>query len=201
MPGMYGDDFDLVGVITGIVEKDRIITGKSIKPEMVAIGLASSGLHTNGYSLARHILFEMMGFSHDTELKELGGTIGDALLNPHISYWPAISCIMENKVRIHGMAHITGGGLYDNVPRILPEGIGAVFKKGVLPVPPIINLIVEEGNISERESYRVFNMGIGMVIFVDAKFADKALKLCQSKGFVAGIIGKTVKSKTPVEII
>ncbi|MEM4248439.1 MAG: phosphoribosylformylglycinamidine cyclo-ligase, partial [Candidatus Nanoarchaeia archaeon] len=202
MPGMYGNDFDIVGVITGVVDKDKIISGSGIVPGMSAIGIASNGLHTNGYSLARNVLFERMGYDPFTELKELGGTIGQALLKPHTSYWPAIKKLLQKKIKIEGMAHITGGGLYDKVPRILPKGIGVVFRKNILPIPPIMTLIVEEGGISDKEAYRVFNMGIGMVMFFDAKATDKALKIIRECGFKAEVIGETVKSKSvPVEII
>ncbi len=200
MPGMYGDDFDLVGIVTGVVEKDRLITGRKIRPGDVAVGLASNGLHTNGYSLARHILFEKMGCDVDTELRELGGTVGEALLKPHISYWPAIRKALAEGVGIHGIAHITGGGLYENVPRVLPGSVGVVFRKDVLPVPPIVKLIVEEGNISEDEAYRVFNMGVGMVWFVGRKSADAALAACRSCGYTAEIIGEAVKGGRNVRI-
>lgn len=130
MPGMYGDDFDLVGSITGVVEKSKLITGEKIKSGCIAIGLASNGLHTNGYSLARHILFEKCRYNVNTELKELNGTIGEALLKPHTCYWKAIDKALNiDNIPIDGIAHITGGGLYDNVPRILPEDVDVVFHK------------------------------------------------------------------------
>ncbi len=201
MPGMYGNDFDIVGMMTGVVDKDKIISGKGMKPGMAAVGLASNGLHTNGYSLARHVLFEKMRYSPHTELNELGSSISEALLKPHTSYWKALKSLMDAKVKIEGIAHITGGGLYDNVPRILPKGVGVRFKKNILPIPPIFTLIVEEGDISEKEAYRVFNMGVGMVVFMDDSIADKAVKICQKAGFVAAKIGETVRSATPVEIV
>ncbi len=171
MPGMYGDDFDLVGVVTGVVEKDKLITGEGIKPGFAAIGIASNGLHTNGYSLARHILFEIKRYSVDTELRELDGTIGEALLRPHTCYWKAIQAALKADINIKGIAHITGGGLYDNVPRILPRNVDVVFAKDSMPVPPIFRLIQEEGNVTEPEMYRVFNMGIGMVWFIPSSEA------------------------------
>ncbi|HBC87001.1 MAG TPA: phosphoribosylformylglycinamidine cyclo-ligase [Lentisphaeria bacterium] len=198
MPGMYGDDFDLVGVITGVVEEKRLITGKKIKPGYVAVGIASNGLHTNGFSLARRVLFQQCGYSIDTELKELGGTIGEALLKPHISYWPAIKKAMDKKLPLDGIAHITGGGLYDNVPRILPNNVNVMFDRSVLPVLPIFTLMVEEGNIALEEAYRVFNMGIGMVWFVPEKSAKEAVKICRDTGFTAGVIGKVVKGSRKV---
>lgn len=197
MPGMYGDDCDVVGVITGVVEKSKLITGKEICPGYKAVGIASSGLHTNGYSLARRVLFQQCGYDVDTELKELGCSIGEALLKPHTSYWPAIKKAM-GKLPLHGIAHITGGGLYENVPRILPDNVDVVFTAGRLPVSPIFTLIVEEGNIQMEEAYRVFNMGIGMVWFLPAKDADKAVALCESLNYKAAVIGEVIKGKRKV---
>ena len=201
MPGMYGDDFDLVGVITGIVEKDKIITGEHISTDHVAIGLASSGLHTNGFSLARHVLFKENKLSPNTEFDELGESLGSALLHPHVCYWKAIEKALDSNINIAGMAHITGGGLYDNVPRILPENMGVVFYKDALPVPPIFNLIQSKGHVEDKEMYRVFNMGIGMVWFVPTEDADKAVEICTSLGYKANICGKVVKGTRNVEII
>jgi len=202
MPGMYGDDFDLVGVITGIVEKDEIITGEKIAPGYVAIGLGSNGLHTNGFSLARKIVFDICGYTVDTVLPELNGeSVGAALLKPHICYYPAIRECQQNKVALDGIAHITGGGLYDNVPRILPEGVGVVFDKvNELPVPPIFKLLVEKGNVSHQEAYRVFNMGVGMVWFVPACDEAKALEIARRNGYAAETIGYVEKSSVPVTV-
>jgi len=194
MPGMYGNDFDLVGVITGVVERDLLITGARIRPGHVAIGLASAGLHTNGYSLARRVLFEKCRYGVDTELKELGGTVGDALLAPHLCYWPAIRQAMRTGLPLDGIAHITGGGLYDNVPRILPDGVAVRFDVRGLPVPPIFPLICEEGRIPAQEAYRVFNMGVGMVWFVPPEAAKKAIALCRRRGFAAFPCGEAVKA-------
>ena len=203
MPGMYGDDFDLVGVITGIVEKDEIITGEKIAPGYVAIGLGSNGLHTNGFSLARKIVFDICGYTVDTVLPELNGeSVGAALLKPHICYYPAIRECQQNKVALDGIAHITGGGLYDNVPRILPEGVGVVFDKvNKLPVPPIFKLLVEKGNVSHQEAYRVFNMGVGMVWFVPKADEAKALEIARKNGYVAETIGYVEKSDVPVTVV
>jgi len=202
MPGMYGDDFDLVGVITGIVEKDEIITGEKIAPGHIAIGLGSNGLHTNGFSLARKIVFDICKYSVDTVLPELGESVGSALLKPHICYYPAIREVQQNKLALDGIAHITGGGLYDNVPRILPEGVGVVFddvKK--LPVPPIFKLLVEKGEVSHQEAYRVFNMGVGMVWFVPESDAAKALEIACKNGYAAEVIGHVEKSSVPVTVL
>lgn len=196
MPGMYGNDFDLVGVITGIVEKSKLITGEKIKPGHVAIGLSSNGLHTNGFSLARRILFHSRDYAVDTELKELGETIGEALLKPHICYWSAIKAVMEANIPLDGIAHITGGGLYDNVPRILPDNVNAVFQKSRIPdAPPIFRLLVEEGNVDDSEAYRVFNMGVGMVWFVTPEYVDKTIGIANSLGYNAFVFGEVTEGE------
>ncbi len=200
MPGMYGEEFDLVGVITGVVEKDKLITGEKIRPGHIAVGISSNGLHTNGYSLARKVLFEKCEYTVKTELKELGESVGSALLKSHTSYLPAIKEAFRTKLQLHGIAHITGGGLYDNVPRILPRGAGVVFNLKTFPIPPIFSLIVESGNISKEEAYRVFNMGVGMVWFIPEKEADKAVKVCKKAGFNAAIIGEVVKGNKTVKV-
>ncbi len=194
MPGMYGDDFDLVGVITGIVEKDKLITGENIAPGDVAIGLPSSGLHTNGFSLARKVLFEQCGYTVDSKPEELGGmSVGEALLKPHTCYWPALKQCFDQDITIDGIAHITGGGLYDNTPRILPENVNVIFDSKSMQVLPIFKLITEKGKISHEEAYRVFNMGIGMVLFVKPDIAGKVIDLCKGAGFNAAICGKVTE--------
>jgi len=200
MPGMYGNDFDLVGVITGVVEKSKLITGEKIRPGHVAIGIGSSGMHTNGFSLARKILFAQCGYTVHTYLPELGETVGEALLKPHTSYYPAIRKAQEANLNLDGIAHITGGGLYDNVPRILPKNVDAVFRTDVLPVPPIFKVIVDKGNVDPIEAYRVFNMGIGMVWFVPKTDVDKALEIIRSCGFTAGVTGEIVEGNCEVKV-
>lgn len=195
MPGMYGNDFDLVGVINGLVEKKKIITGEKIKPGYAAIALPSNGLHTNGFSLARQVLFHTCRYDVGTELAELKGeTLGEALLKPHTCYWPAVKAAMDAGLSLDGIAHITGGGLYDNVPRILPKKVNAVFHKSTIKkAPPIFKLITEAGNIGDSEAYRVFNMGIGMVWFVPADEAKQAISICKKAGFKAFLCGEIVK--------
>ena len=202
MPGMYGDNFDLVGCITGIVEKDEIITGEHIAPGHVAIGLASKGLQTNGFSLARKVLLEQGGLTVADRPAELGGrSVGEALLEPHGCFWSAIKAALAEKLPLHGVAHITGGGLYDNVPRILPEGTGVRFDaKRITDVPPIFGLIQRLGKIDPYEMYRVFNMGVGMVWFVPADAADHALAICREKGFIANLIGEVIPGNRKVEV-
>jgi phosphoribosylformylglycinamidine cyclo-ligase len=200
MPGMYGDDFDLVGSITGIVEKDELITGEKIAPGHVAIGLASNGLHTNGYSLARRVLFDKCGYDVNDSFDELGESLGEALLKPHTCYWNAVKALLESNISLDGVAHITGGGLYDNVPRILPENVSVDFDSSALPVPPIFSMITRKGNIEIGEAYRVFNMGFGMVFFVPQHDVDETLKICKKTGFHAATCGKVSEGVRKVQI-
>ena len=200
MPGMYGNDFDLVGVITGIVEKSRLITGEKIRPGHIAIGIASNGLHTNGFSLARKILFDAAGYKVDTFVDSLGETVGEALLHPHTCYYPAIRDAMAADLPLDGIAHITGGGLYDNVPRILPDDVSVRFDPSPLPVPPIFELLVRKGKVARTEAYRVFNMGVGMVWFVPGEARERALKIIRAQGFTAEVIGEVVSGDKSVEV-
>jgi phosphoribosylformylglycinamidine cyclo-ligase len=201
MPGLYDKEYDLVGSITGVVEKSRIISGDKIAPGDVIVGLASNGLHTNGYSLARKVLFEEAGYSVTDTPDELDGTsVGDALLKPHVCYWPMINKALGENMAIHGMVHVTGGGFYDNVPRVLPDTVNAVFKKEVMSVPPIFKLIQEKGKISESEMYRVFNMGVGMMVIVDKDAAERCVELAYANGFPADIIGEITKGDKTVII-
>ncbi len=199
MPGMYGNDFDLVGCITGIVEEDGIIDGSKIRPGHVAIGLASVGLHTNGFSLARKVLFEKAGLTVDSKPAELGGeTLGAALLKPHRCYWPAIKAALNEGIALDGLAHITGGGLYDNVPRILPDDVGVTFNCKSINVLPIFRLIEKLGGIEAHEMYRVFNMGVGMVWFVPPADADKAIAISKAQGIPAAVIGEVTPGNKKV---
>jgi phosphoribosylformylglycinamidine cyclo-ligase len=172
MPGVYAPgEMDLVGTIVGWVERERIIDGSAIAPGDVAVGLASSGLHTNGYSLARRVLAgEPMTGDHPA----LGLPLGEALLAPHRSYLPVVNRMRE-VVQVKGLAHITGGGFTDNLPRILPPGIGVRLDPAAWPVPAVFRLIQEKGRVAEDEMYHVFNMGVGMVAFVAAADCQTAL--------------------------
>ena len=164
MPGFYGaGEYDIAGFIVGVVDRSKVIDGKSIKPGDVLLALPSAGLHTNGYSLARKLFFEIAGYEVDTHLPELGMTAGEALLQPHVSYLRPLEGLLDRGV-IKGLAHITGGGLTDNIPRILPEGAAVRIEKGSWPVLPIFELFRRLGNVSDSEMYRTFNMGVGMVI-------------------------------------
>jgi phosphoribosylformylglycinamidine cyclo-ligase len=165
MPGVYAvGEHDIAGCILGIVEKSKIIDGQSIQPGDKVIGLPSSGLHTNGYSLTRKICFEAMGLKVTDQPAGLGVTVGEALLAPHTNYTKYILPILN---KIKGMAHITGGGFLENIPRTLPQGVDVNIKKGSWPVLPIFDLLQKGGQVEEKEMYRTFNMGIGLVLIVD----------------------------------
>jgi len=182
MPGFYADgEYDIAGFLVGIVERDRVITGRTIGPGDVLIGLPSAGLHTNGYSLARQVLFTACGFTPETHVPELGGTVGDALLAPHRSYLSAVRPLLDAGL-VKGMAHITGGGLTENIPRVLPDGCGVVIDCGAWTVPPIFTLLKERGEIAEAEMFRAFNMGVGLVLVVDAGDVGRASAILGSAG-------------------
>lgn len=177
MPGLYPNgEYDLVGCIVGTVERKKLITGKQIRKGDVLIGLPSSGLHTNGYSLARKVIFQTAGMQLSDFVPGTKTTFEEALLAVHKSYLKPMKKLMK-KMDVHGMAHITGGGLYDNVPRVLPKTVDAVFDRASWKVPEIFKFIEEAGHVDHEEMYRVFNMGIGLVIMVGKKDADAAMEL------------------------
>jgi len=172
MPDFYaGGEYDIAGFIVGVADRKKVIDGKRIASGDVVLALPSVGLHTNGYSLARKLFFEVAGYDADTYLDELGKTVGEALLQPHVSYLKTLDGLLDSGL-IKGLAHITGGGLTDNIPRILPEGCGVDIKKGSWPVLPVFKLMQEIGNVSEAEMYRALNMGVGMVVVTSPQ--DKA---------------------------
>lgn len=198
MPGMYAaGDYDLVSTIVGVVERDEIIDGKKIRPGDAIIGLASTGLHTNGFSLARQILFAQMRVRLDDYCSELGGTYGDTLLKVHRNYWPLIKKIRNS---LHGIAHITGGGFYDNIPRVLPKNCAAVIRAGSWDVLPIFKLMQRGGHISDEEMHRVFNMGIGMTVIVKPSAVAAVQKAATKAGVKSYVIGEIVKGKQDVRI-
>jgi len=193
MPDTYlPGEHDLVGVITGIVDKNNIITGEHISPGDILLGLPSSGLHTNGFSLARKVFFDIAKHSVDTYLESLGATVGEALLEPHINYTNHVLSALDTGELIKGIAHITGGGLTENVPRILPEGCAVKIKRDSWPSLPVFDNIKELGNIDTEEMYRAFNMGIGMVFIVDQKASDTVSKAL-SKMITVYEIGEVVE--------
>ena len=186
MPGLYtGEDYDLVGFTIGAVEKEKIITGDTIVAGDIIIGLPSSGLHTNGYSLARQI-FGDSAAALNTSYPELGRTIGEALLEPHRCYYHQLKPLLPF---IKGMAHITGGGLIDNVPRVLPQGLAAQFHSQAWTIPPIFQLIQHKGNVDRQEMYHVFNMGIGMVVICSPRDVEHLTRQLPE----AKVIGEVAK--------
>ena len=167
MPDTYlPGEHDLVGVITGVVEKEKIITGENIKPGDVVLGLPSNGLHTNGYSFARKLFFEIGGYDVNDTIPELEKSVGLTLLEPHINYTNHVFAVLDAGINVRGIAHITGGGLVENIPRILPGDCGVDIKKGSWPILPVFDVMQSLGNVDEDEMYRAFNMGIGMVFIV-----------------------------------
>ena len=193
MPGIYhGADYDLVGTIVGLVDRSQIIDGKSIRPGDVIVGLPSSGLHTNGFSLAREILFNQLGCRLDASLDSGRSILGDELLRVHTLYLPHIRKTRA-KVKIKGIAHITGGGLIDNIPRVLPDNVDAEINLGSWFIPPIFRLLATTSRIDNEELYQVFNMGIGMTLIVAAKDAAQTVALTKGK-----VIGRIVKGRRKV---
>ena len=188
MPGVYAEgEFDLVGTIVGVVDRARIVDGSRIAPGDAIIGIASNGLHTNGFSLARRVL---AGRELGAHVPELGQTLGEALLAPHRSYLAELERLWAAGVTVKGMAHITGGGLIENPPRILPEAVAARIQRGSWPMPALFELIQREGNIANDEMARVFNIGLGMLVFVPAGEAQRALGLL---GPGAWLVGQVVR--------
>ncbi len=205
MPGTYAPgDYDLVSTIVGVVERDRILDGSRIRPGDAIVGLASTGLHTNGYSLARQILFAQMRVRLDDYSSELGGTFGSELLKVHRNYWPVIREIRNPKSEIrnalHGAAHITGGGFYDNIPRVLPKNCRAVLRHGSWPVPPIFRLLQAGGAVSDEEMHRVFNMGIGMALMVEPNAVGAVQKRAGKLGIASYVIGEIRSGRRDVQI-
>jgi phosphoribosylformylglycinamidine cyclo-ligase len=200
MAGFYPDgEYDIAGFAVGVVDRDKIITGEKIKPGDVLIGLPSSGVHSNGYSLVRKICFDVKQFSVDTQIPELGRTLGEELLEPTRLY-PKTCLPLIEKYDIHGMVHITGGGFYDNIPRILPETCGVEVDTTTWPKPKIFALLQEWGGVAKAEMYRTFNMGIGMILFVSAEDAAGIQADIASRGEKAYIIGKVTAGKRVVEL-
>ena len=190
MPGFYPEDeYDLAGFAVGIVDEKDLITGKEIKEGDVLIGIASSGIHSNGYSLVRKV-FDMSKESLETYHEELGTTLGEALLAPTKIYVKALKAIKEADVEIKGCSHITGGGFYENIPRMLPDGAHAVVHKDAYEVPAIFKLLAETGDIDEKMMYNTYNMGIGMMVAVDEKSVNDTLEALERAGETAFVVGE-----------
>lgn len=198
MAGFYAEgEYDIAGFAVGAVEKSKIITSEKVKAGDVILGLPSSGVHSNGYSLVRKIVFDVKGFKGDEYIDELGKTIGEELLTPTRLYPKSCLPLIE-KFDIHGMVHVTGGGYYENIPRALPENMGAEIDATSWPVPPIFNLLKEWGNVDWHEMYRTFNMGIGMIIIASAEEAEKIKADLQARNEAVYEIGKVTQGSHEV---
>jgi len=202
MPGFYQPgEYDVSGTIVGVVERLRMLDGKSIKPGDAVIGLASSGLHTNGYSLARKIFFEQLKLKPSSRVADLGNTIGDELLKVHVTYGPLVQALLKKFNRapqtrlIKGLAHITGGGFVDNVPRVLPRNCDVIIRKGSWEMLPIFQMIQARGRVPEEELYQVFNMSIGMTVIAAPDKADSVLRFVRTRRHRAWLIGEVVKGR------
>ncbi|MCW5980788.1 MAG: phosphoribosylformylglycinamidine cyclo-ligase [Bryobacteraceae bacterium] len=195
MPGFYVDgEYDLAGFIVGAVERDRLLTGSKIRPGDVVLGLPSTGLHTNGYSLARKLLFEVGGYRHDARLDELGCTVGEELLKVHRSYRKALAVLLDKGV-LKGAAHITGGGITDNLPRVLPDGAAASIDASSWREPPIFPLLKRLGNLPDDDYRRTFNLGIGMIVVVGRRRLSKVERLLDRAGEPHCVIGEIIEQR------
>ncbi|MGN1276678.1 MAG: phosphoribosylformylglycinamidine cyclo-ligase [Floccifex sp.] len=199
-PGLMPvDEYDLAGFAVGVVDKKDIIDGSTIKGGDVLVGIASSGVHSNGFSLVRSV-FDMSKESLDTYYEELGKTLGEALIEPTRIYVKALKNVKNAEIKIKGCSHITGGGFYENVPRMLPDTAKAIIQKDSYPVPPIFDLIQKNGNIEEKMMYNTFNMGLGMVIALDPKDVDNAMKAIQEAGDSCFVVGHIEDGEKGVEL-
>jgi phosphoribosylformylglycinamidine cyclo-ligase len=198
MPGFYPPgEYDLAGFIVGVVDRNRILDGSKVEAGDVLVGLPSNGLHTNGYSLARKLLFDVARYSPDKYVNELKAKVGNELLRTHKSYWPVLRRLLEAD-SIAAMAHITGGGITENLPRVLPKHLSAIVDLGSWPVLPIFDHLQKLGNIPQEEMLRTFNMGVGMVLVVPSKKFKKTMSLIDRAGEKAYTIGRIVKGERRV---
>ena len=201
MPGFYPEDeYDLAGFAVGVVDEKDLITGKELKDGDVLVGMASSGVHSNGFSLVRKV-FNMTKESLDTYYDELGKTLGEALIAPTKIYVKALRSVKEAGVRIKGCSHITGGGSYENVPRMLKDGVCAVIEKDSYPIPPIFTLMAKKGEIDEKMMYNTYNMGIGMVMAVDAADVEKTMEAVKAAGETPYVIGRIEAGDKDVKLV
>lgn len=190
MPGFYPEEeYDLAGFAVGVVDEKDLITGADIRPGDILIGMASSGIHSNGFSLVRKV-FEMTAESLNTYYEELGKTLGEALIEPTKIYVKALKAVKEAGIVIKGCSHITGGGFYENIPRMLPEGVHAVVKKDSYPVLPIFSLLQKKGDLEERMMYNTYNMGLGMVLAIAPEQAEAAVEAIQKAGETPYVVGQ-----------
>ncbi|WP_077369942.1 phosphoribosylformylglycinamidine cyclo-ligase [Anaerosalibacter sp. Marseille-P3206] len=200
MPGFYSEDeYDIAGFAVGVVDREKIIDGSKIEEGNVLIGLPSSGVHSNGYSLVRHIFFEKNDLSVDTYIPELGCTLGEELLKPTRIYTDPMIELVE-KFDIKGICHITGGGFYENIPRMLPEGLTAVVDTSHIEIPPIFDVIAKYGKINKDDMYNTFNMGIGMVFAVRKEDVDGIIELLRSKDEKFVVLGEIKRGENKIEL-
>lgn len=200
MPGFYPEEeYDLAGFAVGVVDQKDLITGKDIKPGDTLVGIASSGVHSNGFSLVRSV-FKMDKETLNTYHEELGKTLGEALIAPTKIYVKTMRSIKEAGVRVKGCSHITGGGFYENVPRMLTDGVKAVIKKDSYPVPPIFRMLEKEGDIEEKIMYNTFNMGIGLVLAVDPADVEKTMEAVRAAGETPYVIGQVEAGEKGAEV-
>ncbi len=202
MPGFYPvDEYDLAGFAVGAVDRKNMITGKSIAPGDVLVGIASSGVHSNGFSLVRKV-FEMKRESLSRTYESLGGkTLGETLLAPTIIYVRALQAVREGGVTIKGCSHITGGGFYENVPRMLHEGVRAQIRTGSYDVPPIFEMLARDGDIAREMMYNTYNMGVGMMLAVDAADADRTVDLVNQSGQKGFVVGEIIAGEKGVDLL
>ena len=198
MPGFYPPgEYDLAGFIVGVVEREKIITGKTVEIGDIVLGLPSNGLHTNGYSLARKLLFEVGHYSAETYVNEIKNKVGNELMRTHKSYWPVVKKLIDGEC-VSALAHITGGGLTENLPRVLPRGTAAIIELGSWPVLPIFEHLQTLGNVPQEEMLRTFNMGLGMLLVVPSKKFKKAQTVLERVGEKAYTVGRIVKGERKV---
>jgi phosphoribosylformylglycinamidine cyclo-ligase len=198
MPGFYPDgEYDLAGFIVGAVEREHIITGKDVQIGDVILGLPSNGLHTNGYSLARKLLFEVAGYSPETYVNEIKNKVGNELMRTHKSYWPALKKLIDAQC-LSALAHITGGGITENLPRVLPRGTAALIELGSWPILPIFEHLQQLGKVEQEEMLRTFNMGIGMLLVIPAAKFKKVQTVLERVGEKAFTVGRVVKGERKV---
>lgn len=194
MPGLYADgEYDVAGFIVGIVDRSKVINGSTIKAGDLVLGLPSLGLHTNGYSLARKLLFEIAGYDVNTRVDELAMTVGEQLLKPHKNYLPSFERLIDREGVIKGMAHITGGGLVENIPRILPANVDVILERGSWPVLPVFDLLQRIGNVPQDDMDRTFNLGIGMTLIVSPSDLDLVKEDIARAGDTCYLIGKVIE--------
>jgi phosphoribosylformylglycinamidine cyclo-ligase len=199
MPGFYGEgEYDLAGFILGVVERKRILDGSRVRAGDVLVGLPSSGLHTNGYSLAREVFFTQLGLDPNDTVPGLGRSVADELLEVHRCYLPAVWPLVESDL-VHALAHITGGGITDNLPRILPEGVRAVVKVGAWDIPVVFRILAEQGQVPEDDMWRTYNLGVGMILVVEPKRLKKVLKILRKAGCTGFPMGNVVEGERGME--